>query len=92
MEQEAMNTKGGDDKVQKYGSYLKKQMSWSKAQRKQFALETLSALLMALQKGPLVTSITHLFFYPLFLPHLMQNHQTSKVSYYPDLHQSIIQV
>ena len=92
MEQEAMNPKGGDDKVQKDGSYLKKQMSWSKAQRKQFALETLSALLMAVQKGPLITSITHLFFYPLFLPHLMQNHPTCKVLYYPDLHQSINQV
>ena len=92
MEQEAMITKGGDDKVQRDGSYLKKQMSWSKAQRKQFALETLSALLMALQKGPLITSITHVFFYPLFLPHLMQNHPTCKVLYYPDLHQSINQV
>ena len=58
-------------------------MSWSKAQIKQFALEALSALLIVLQKGPLITSITHLFFYPFFLSHLMQNHQTCKVSYYP---------
>ena len=41
MEQEAMNTKGGDDKVQRDGSYLKKQMSWSKAQRKQHSFATL---------------------------------------------------
>lgn len=66
LEQEAMNTKGGDDKVQKDESFLKIQRSWSKAQRQQFALETLSALLIVLQKGPLTTRCSFtLYSYPI---------------------------